>query len=109
MMSCFKASLIALALCSGATAASAQTINTAADIGSNFTSNHYAAVGVTAFPGSREEQRKHILQRLDAVCSSKMRDDQRRCDRAWRIIANGHAELQARRTAQAAAATSPAE
>lgn len=108
-MSCFKASLIALALCSGASTASAQTINSAADIGSNFTAEHYRAVGVTAFPGTREEQRKRILQRLDAVCSSKRRDDQRRCDRAWRIIADGHAELQARRAAQAATASGVAE
>ena len=98
-MSCFKASLLALALLPATT--SAQTVNSAADIGSNFSANYYAAAGL--FVPDRAEQRKRVLARLDEVCASKLRADQRRCDRAWRIIADGYAELQARRAAQAAA------
>jgi hypothetical protein len=100
MMSGFKASLLALALLP--TAASAQTVNSAADIGSNFSANYYAAAGL--FVPDRAEQRKRVLARLDEVCASKLRADQRRCDRAWRIIADAHAELQAKRAAEAAAA-----
>lgn len=99
-MSYFKASLLALALLPATT--SAQTINSAADIGSNFSANYYAAAGL--FVPDRAEQRKRVLARLDEVCASKLRADQRRCDRAWRIIADAHAELQAKRAAEAAAA-----
>lgn len=98
-MSYLKASLLAAALLPAA--ASAQTVNSAADIGAAFNANYYAAAGVSI--PDRAEQRKALLARLDAVCASKLRADQRRCDRAWRIIADGYADLQARRAAQAAA------
>ncbi len=94
-----KASLFAIALLPAA--AAAQTVNSAADIGGTFTANYYIAAGLTI--PDRAAQRKQILKRLDEVCASKLRADQRRCDRAWRIIADGYAELQARRAAQAAA------
>ncbi|WP_260581087.1 hypothetical protein [Sphingopyxis sp. PET50] len=97
-----KASLIALALLPFAAPASAQTINSAADIGANFTANYYAAAGYLV--PDRTEQRKRVLARLEAVCASRLRADQRRCDRAWRIIADAHAELQARRAVEAGGA-----
>ncbi|RYD42560.1 MAG: hypothetical protein EOP63_12570 [Sphingomonadales bacterium] len=94
------ASLTALALLSSPAAAEGIDINSAASIGAN-------AFGKAAsiYPRTREEERKWLLQRLEAVCSSKLRSDQRRCDRAWRIIADGYAELQSRRAAEATAAT----
>ena len=98
-MSYLKAGLLVIALLPAA--AAAQTVNSAADIGAAFTANHYAAVGVSI--PDRAEQRKALLARLDAVCASKLRTDQRRCDRAWRIIADGYVKLQARRAAEAAA------
>ena len=92
-----KAVLVALALLPVAGPASAQTVNSAADIGANFSANYYAGAGLHI--PDRAEQRKRVLARLDEVCSSQLRSDQRRCDRAWRIIADGYAEIQARRAA----------
>lgn len=94
------ASLTALALLSSPAAAEGIDVNSAASIGS-------AAFGnaESIYPRTREDERNWLLQRLEAVCSSKLRSDQRRCDRAWRIIADGYAELQARRAAEATAAT----
>lgn len=88
------ATLTALALLSSPAAAEGIDVNSAASIGAN-------AFGKaeSIYPRTREEERKWLLQRLEAVCSSKLRSDQRRCDRAWRIIADGYADLQARRAA----------
>ncbi len=94
------ASLTAIALFSTAAAAQGIDVNSAADFGASAHSN-----AAKIYPRTREEERKWLLQRLDAVCNSKLRSDQRRCDRAWRIIADGYAELQARRAAEATAAT----
>ncbi len=93
-------SLIALTFVASATAASASDVNSAATFGA-----HAFSKAVSIYPRTREEERKWLIQRLEAVCSSKLRSDQRRCDRAWRIIADGYAELQARRAAEATAAT----
>ncbi|MBN8842883.1 MAG: hypothetical protein J0H88_06500 [Sphingomonadales bacterium] len=101
-MRAVKMSLVAFALLSAATPASAQTVNSAADIGSNFNSNYYASAGVLV--PDREAQVQTILRRLDEVCNSKRSADQRRCARAWRIIDDAHAKLQARRAAEAATA-----
>ncbi|KGB52558.1 hypothetical protein FG91_03302 [Sphingopyxis sp. LC81] len=93
-------SLIALTLATSATAASASDVNSAAAFGANAFSKF-----VNIYPRTREDERKWLIQRLEAVCSSKLRSDQRRCDRAWRIIADGYAKLQARRAAEATSAT----
>ena len=92
-------SLIALGLFSTAAAAQGIDVNSAATIGSNAYSKF-----VSIYPRTREDERKWLIQRLEAVCSSKLRSDQRRCDRAWRVIADGYAKLQARRAAEATAA-----
>lgn len=92
------ASLIALTLLASATTASASDVNSAADFGANAYAN-----AASIYPRTREEERKWLLQRLETVCSSSLRSDQRRCDRAWRIIADGYAQLQARRAAEATA------
>lgn len=97
-MTRFQLGLFAAAALGATTAASASDINSAPDFGANAWAN-----AVAVFPRTREEERKYLIQRLEAVCASKLRSDQRRCDRAWRIIADGYAELQARRAAQAAA------
>lgn len=93
-------SLTALALLSSPAAAEGIGINSAASIGANAYGN-----AASIYPRTREEERKWLLQRLEAVCSSPLGSDQRRCDRAWRIIADGYAKLQARRAAEATAAT----
>lgn len=98
-MSYVMQSLAALALLSGASAVSASDINSAASIGSNAFSESVATYPIS--PVSAENRRKMVLQKLDRVCSSNRRGDQRRCDRAWRIINDAHAELQARRAAEA--------
>lgn len=90
-------SLAALGLLSSATIASATDINSAAVMGSNAFSS-----AVAIYPQTREDERKWLLQRLEEVCSSKLRSDQQRCDRAWRIIADGYVQLQARRSAEMA-------
>ena len=95
-----RASLIALAFLPLTAPVSAQTINSAADIGANFSANYYVAAGLHL--PDRAEQRKRVLARLDEVCSSKLRADQRRCDRALRIIADAYVELQAKRAAASA-------
>ena len=95
-------SLIALTLAASATAASASDVNSAAAFGAGAYAN-----AVSIYPRTREEERKWLIQRLEAVCSSQLRSDQRRCDRAWRIIADGYAELQARRAAEATSAADP--
>ncbi|MDR6833761.1 MULTISPECIES: hypothetical protein [unclassified Sphingopyxis] len=98
-MSRLTLSLIAVALLSGTTPAMATDVNSAASIGANAFGN-----AASVYPRTRADERKWVLQRLEAICSSDLRSDQRRCDRAWRIIADGYAELQARRAADASAA-----
>jgi hypothetical protein len=100
MMSRLIASLVAIGLLSSPAAVFASDVNSAADFGASAYGN-----AVRIYPRTREEERKWLLQRLEAVCSSKLRSDQRRCDSAWRIIADGYAQLQARRAAEAASAT----
>ena len=91
------AGLTALTLLASPAAAEGIGINSAASIGANAYAN-----AASIYPRTREDERKWLLQRLEAVCSSKLRSDQLRCDRAWRIIADGYADLQARRAAEAA-------
>lgn len=97
-MSRLTVTLIAVALLSSAGAAMATDVNSAASIGANAYGN-----AASIYPRTRADERKWLLQRLEEVCSSKLRSDQRRCDRAWRIIADGYAELQARRAVEASA------
>ncbi|OHD09457.1 MAG: hypothetical protein A3E77_07405 [Sphingopyxis sp. RIFCSPHIGHO2_12_FULL_65_19] len=97
------ASLTAAALLSSPAAAEGIGINSAASIGANAYAN-----AASVYPRTREDERKWLLQQLEAVCRSKLRSDQRRCDRAWRIIADGYADLQARRAAEAASAATDA-
>lgn len=93
------ASLVAIGLLSSPAALSASDVNSAADFGASAYSK-----AVSIYPRTREEERKWLVQRLEAVCSSKLRSDQRRRDRAWRIIADSYVQLQARRAAEAASA-----
>ena len=97
-MSRLTASLLAGALLASPVIASANDINSAADFSARAYSN-----AVAIYPRTREEERKWLLQRLEEICGSKLRSDQRRCDRAWRIIADGYARLQARRAVETAA------
>ncbi|HKX90200.1 MAG TPA: hypothetical protein VJM13_13390 [Sphingopyxis sp.] len=90
------ASLIALGLVSGATAASATDINSAADIGARSYSE-----SVRVYPQSRDNSPKAVLARLDRLCASKRRSDQQQCEQAWRAINAAYAELQAKRAASA--------
>ena len=99
-MSRLTASLVAIGLLASPAAVFASDVNSAADFGA---AAYSSAVRITA--RTREEERKWLLQRLETVCSSKLRSDQRRCDSAWRIIADGYTQLQARRAAEAASAT----
>jgi len=94
-----KAILAAAALMAGSTATSATDVNSMASIGANAMAEH-----VRAFPAGRSYDRDQVLKQLNRVCASKLRADQRRCDRAWRIIADAHAQLQAKRATEAAAA-----
>jgi len=94
-----KAILAAAVLMAGSTGASATDVNSIAAISSNAMAEH-----ARAFPAGRTYDRDQVLKQLNRVCASKLRADQRRCDRAWRIIADAHAELQAKRAAEAAAA-----
>lgn len=91
-------SLIALGLFSTATAAQGIDINSAATIGAN-------AMGeqVRAFPAGRDNSPKAVLARLNQLCTSERSSDKQRCEKAWRAINEAHAELQARRAAEAAA------
>lgn len=99
-MSRLIASLVAIGLLASPAAVFASDVNSAADFGASAYSK-----AVSIYPHTRAEEREWLLQRLDKLCSSKLRSDQRRCDRAWRIIADGYAQLQARRAAEAASAT----
>ena len=94
------ASLAALALFSTAAAAQGIDINSAATIGAN-SSGQY----VRAFPSLRDNSPKAVLARLDRLCASERSSDQQRCEKAWRVINRAHADLQARRAAEAAAAS----
>ncbi|MGH6652470.1 MAG: hypothetical protein ACREB7_15205 [Sphingopyxis sp.] len=97
-----KAILTALLLAAGATAASATDVNSAAVIGANAMAEH-----VRAFPAGRDYDRAQVLKQLNRVCASDTAFDRKRCARAWRIINDAHAELQAKRAAEAAAAATP--
>lgn len=94
------ASLIAIALFSTAAAAQGIDINSAASIGAN-ASHEY----VRAFPAGRDNSPKAVLTRLNQLCASERSSDQQRCEKAWRVINRAHADLQARRAAEAAAAS----
>ena len=91
------ASLTAIALFSTAAAAQGIDINSAASIGSN-SSGEYAR----AFPVGRDNSPKAVLARLNQLCASDRSSDQQRCEKAWRVINRAHAELRARRAAEAA-------
>ena len=78
-------SLIALTLAASATAASASDVNSAAAFGASAYAN-----AVSIYPRTREEERKWLIQRLEAVCSSQLRSDQRRCDRAFIALRRAH-------------------
>ena len=95
-----SASLIALTLFSAGAAAQGIDINSAATIGAN-SSGQY----VRAFPSLRDNSPKAVLARLDRLCASERSSDQQRCEKAWRVINRAHADLQARRAAEAAAAS----
>ncbi|WP_432768341.1 MAG: hypothetical protein HEQ22_13070 [Sphingopyxis sp.] len=88
------AGLIAIGLFSTATTAHAIDINSAASIGANS-----SAEQARAFPAGRDNSPKAVLARLDRLCASKRSADQRRCEKAWRVINQAHADLQARRAA----------
>lgn len=94
------ASLITLSLLSTAAAAQGIDINSAATIGAN-SSGEYAR----AFPAGRENSAEAVLARLNRLCASERSSDQQRCEKAWRVINRAHADLQARRAAEAAAAS----
>ena len=94
-----KLILAAAILATGTTAASATDINSAATIGSNAMAAH-----VSAFPASRNYDPDQVLKQLNRVCASDTAYDRKRCARAWRIIDDAHAKLQAKRAAEAAAA-----
>ena len=90
--------LTAIALFSTAAAAQGIDINSAASIGAN-SSGEYAR----AFPAFRDNSPKAVLARLNQLCASDRPSDKQRCEKAWRVINRAHAELQARRAAEAAA------
>jgi len=98
MMIRLTASLTAIALFSTAAAAQGIDINSAASIGAN-SSGEYAR----AFPAFRDNSPKAVLARLNQLCASDRPSDKQRCEKAWRVINRAHAELQARRAAEAAA------
>ena len=91
------ASLIALSLFSTAAAAQGIGLNSAATIGAN-SSGQY----VRAFPSLRDNSPKAVLARLNQLCASDRSSDKQRCEKAWRVINQAHAELRARRAAEAA-------
>ena len=92
------ASLTALALFSTAAAAQGIDINSAASIGANAMGEYSRA-----FPLARGYSPKAVLARLNQLCASDRASDKQRCEKAWRVINRAHAELQARRAAEAAA------
>jgi hypothetical protein len=98
MMIRLTASLTALALLSTAAAAQGSSVNSAASIGSSALKEHLGA-----FPGLRDNSPKAVLDRLNRLCASDRPSDLKRCEKAWRLINQAHAELQARRAAEAAA------
>ncbi|QCB56301.1 hypothetical protein E5675_18935 [Sphingopyxis sp. PAMC25046] len=100
MMIRLTASLTALALFSTAAAAQGIDINSAAAIGSNSFGEY-----VRAFPAGADNSPKAVLARLNQLCASDRPSDQQRCEKAWRMINRAHADLQARRAAEAAAAS----
>jgi len=91
--------LAAAILATGATPASAIDVNSAAAIGSNAMAEH-----VRAFPAGRNYDPDQVLKQLNRVCASDTAFDRKRCARAWRIINDAYAKLQAKRAAEAAAA-----
>lgn len=95
-MSYLKAAILAIALLPSV--AAAQTVNSAASIGARAVSS-YSGIGM--WGPDRATERKMAVARLEQICASKRASDQRGCDRAWRIIAAGHAKIQARRDAEA--------
>ena len=92
------ASLTAIALFSTAAAAQGIGLNSAASIGAN-SSGEYAR----AFPVGRDNSPKAVIARLNQLCASDRSSDKQRCEKAWRAINQAHAEMQARRAADAAA------
>lgn len=94
-----KLILAAAILATGATPASAIDVNSAAAIGSNAMAEH-----VRAFPAGRNYDPDQVLKQLNRVCASDTAFDRKRCARAWRIINDAYAKLQAKRAAEAAAA-----
>ena len=94
------ASLTALALFSTAAAAQGIDINSAATIGANSFSEY-----VRAFPAGTDNSPKAVLARPNQVCTSGRPSDQQRCEKAWRMINRAQPDLQARRAAEAAAAS----
>lgn len=101
MMRYLAMTLAAAGLVTGPVAASAADMPSAAVMGANafsLWSNYQAG----------PDRNARILQRLDQICASKRRSDQRDCEHAWRVINKAYAELQAKRAAEAAAAA-PAE
>lgn len=92
-------SLAAIGLLAGPGLASASDMPSAAIMGTN-------AFALTAkiYPQSRDNSPKAVIERLNRLCASSRRADQRDCEQAWRVINQAYAELQAKRAAEAAAA-----
>lgn len=89
--------LAAVALVAGPAAASAADMPSAAVMGTN-------AFSLWSNYPVGPDRNARVLQRLDEICASKRRSDQRDCEQAWRVINKAYAELQAKRAAAAAAA-----
>lgn len=95
MMRYLAMTLATAGLIAGPVPASAGDMPSAATMGAN-------AFALWSNYPAGPDRNQRILDRLDRICASKRKSDQRDCEHAWRVINQAYAELQAKRAAAAA-------